>query len=690
MKDKIKRIVGIFTMLVILLCVITACGDRKITSLKIKEGTLQYMYLQNAEYSFDNLKVIVSYNDDTTEEVGKDKLTISEFSTATIGDHKVTITYETKSIEVTLKVTNNEDEYYTLNGIELPQSIVNRNNNTSVQENKETEFYVRDNVYVVGDDNPFVFFPNLTALDDNDELMTINKYRSISKIYIKNSGNNYDLVSEETVATYVAIDEMNSSYDFTEEAIGKQFKLEVRPYYLNEEQLLEVDQWTLSLEFKVVDGYNVTDAKELGLMNNYDDSDNIDSNLEWTTFLANANITKPADLKGLVLHNDLEVTVKDLPSAFVVNNHLRDYLDLYTHKVALGGEFKVYGNYFTIDFSKLPLVDTETASDGVSHSSVFKTYMDAEQVATYSKNSVVSFENLSLIGNANRVDNEEGFGGLIMNKAHSHKVVFDNVIIKTFYINTYMEYYGANLNLNHVKSYDAYQGLIFSYGGNDLTITNSELKRAGGPAMILQHVDPNKSDCYTCGNNSIPNVVVDENTTIESYVAGTEAWFRKLGLDKIAAQIMGLNATFGSNGSFVKTENGVNKMNIIAINMTSGMGLGGQGAQGKLVVGGKEVVNLMKNENADTNLILDVTENKAPVFKTSDGGLGYIISPTENTYLLQNFYAENDYIETVATGDKQLYLKSLNNAQKEAALSTGDYIGLYYEGIGISLGYFHN
>lgn len=690
MKSKIKRILGIFTMLVMMLCVIAGCGDRKIASLKIKEGTLQYMYLQNAEYSFDNLKVIVTYNDDTTEEVGKDKLTISEFSTETIGEHKVTITYETKSIDVTLKVTNNEDEYYTLNGIELPQSIVSRKNNTSVQENKETEFYVRDNIYVVGDDNPFVFFPNLTALDDSDNLMTINKYRSLSKVYLMNN-DNYELISEENIGTYVLIDEMNSSYDFTEDAIGKQFKLEVRPYYLSEEQLLEVDEWTLSLEFKVVDGYNVTNAKELGLMNNYDDSDTIDSNEEWATFLSNSNITKPSNLKGLVLHDDLEVTTNGLPSAFVVNNHLRDYLDLYTHKVELGGEFKVYGNYFTIDFSKLPLVDTETATDGVSHSSVFKTYMEEEQAATYSKNSVVSFENLSIIGNANRENNEDGFGGLIMNKAHSHKVTFDNVIIKTFYINTYMEYYGASLTLNHVKSYDAYQGLIFSWGGNDLNITNSELKRAGGPAMILQHVDALKSsECITCGENSIPNVVIDENSIIESYVTGAEAWFKKIGVDKVATQIKALNSTFTNTGSFIKNDNGVEKMNIVAINMTNGMGLGGQGAQGKLVIGEKEVMNLMKNENAYVNSILKATENKAPVFKTSEGGLGYIISPDNANFLLQNFYAENDYIETVATGNNQIYLKSLNNEQKANALSQGNYIGLYYMGIGISLGYFHN
>lgn len=690
MKNKIKRIAEIFTMLVMLLCVIAGCGDRKIASLKIKEGTLQYMYLQNAEYSFDNLKVIVTYNDDTNEEVGKDKLTISEFSTETIGEHKVTITYETKSIDVTLKVTNNEDEYYTLNGIELPKSIVSRKNNTSVQENKETEFYVRDNIYVVGDDNPFIFFPNLTALDDDDNLMTINKYRSLSKVYLMNN-DNYELISEENVGTYVLIDELNSSYDFTEDAVGKQFKLEVRPFYLSEEQLLEVNDWTLSLEFKVVDGYNVTNAKELGLMNNYDDSDTIDSNEEWATFLTNSNITKPSNLKGLVLHNDLEVTTNDLPSAFVVNNHLRDYLDLYTHKVELGGEFKVYGNYFTIDFSKLPLVDTEIARDGVSHSSVFKTYMEEGQAATYSKNSVVSFENLSIIGNANRKNNEDGFGGLIMNKAHGHKVTFDNVIIKTFYINTYMEYYGGSLTLNHVKSYDAYQGLIFSFGGNDLTITNSELKRAGGPAMILQHVDASKtSECITCGQNSIPNVVIDENSIIESYVTGSEAWFVKLQLTDIAANIKKLNATFGSNGSFIKNDNGVEKMNIVAINMTNGMTLGGQGAQGKLVIGEKEVMNLMKNENADVNLILSATANKSPVFKTNEGGLGYIVSPDNVNFLLQNFYAENDYIETVATGNEQLYLKSLNNTQKESALFEGKYIGLYYEGIGISLGYFHN
>ena len=168
---------------------VAGCGDKEIISLTIKEGTLERVYLQNSDVSgaFDDLKVIVKYNDGTQEEVGKDKLTIGAFSTEEVKKHKVEISYGDEKFEVELTVTNNIDEVYEISGYELPASIMTHNNNkaekgknltTGSEEYiaaKEAEFYNRDDIYVVGDDNAFRFFPNITIVDDDNNLVKKSK-----------------------------------------------------------------------------------------------------------------------------------------------------------------------------------------------------------------------------------------------------------------------------------------------------------------------------------------------------------------------------------------------------------------------------------------------------------------------------------------------------------------------------------
>ena len=199
MKKGIKKIFGVLVMFFMTITLVAGCGDKEIISLTIKEGTLERVYLKDSDVSdaFDDLKVIVKYNDGTQEEVGKDKLTIGAFSTAEVKTHKVEIAFGDEKFEVELTVTNNIDEAYEISGFELPASIMTHYNNKAEKGKnltegseeyiaaKEAEFYDLDNEYVVGDDNKFRFFPNITVVDDDNNPVDINSYKSVSKVYLK-------------------------------------------------------------------------------------------------------------------------------------------------------------------------------------------------------------------------------------------------------------------------------------------------------------------------------------------------------------------------------------------------------------------------------------------------------------------------------------------------------------------------
>ena len=74
------------------------------------------------------------------------------------------------------------------------------------------------------------------------------------------------------------IDEFKHTYDFTEKAIGKTFKIITRPADGIEPDM--IDDVTSELVVNIVDGYNVTTAKELNVISNgEDDIDDNDTRL---------------------------------------------------------------------------------------------------------------------------------------------------------------------------------------------------------------------------------------------------------------------------------------------------------------------------------------------------------------------------------------------------------------------------
>lgn len=724
MRKGIKKIFSMFVMFFMALALVTGCGDKEIISLTIKEGTLGRVYLQNSDVSdaFDDLKVIVKYNDGTQEEIGKDKLTIGAFSTSEVKTHKVEIAYGDEKFEVELTVTNNIDEAYEISGYELPASIMTHNNNkaekgknlTAGSEEyiaaKEAEFYDRDNMYVVGDDNKFRFFPNITILDEENEPIDINSYRSVSKVYLKENSN-YELLSGTELTGYVEVDETNSTYDFKDSAVGKIFKIEVRPYYLTEEQLdsENVGDYTLTFEFKVVDGYNVTNAVELGVLNN-DSTDVIYD--EWTTVLNRAGIERSEELnsiKGIVLHDNINVTTDDIPSELLINGKLNDdyqnhWTDLYDHVTPIGTTFNFYGNYFTVDASAIPV--SNISEEGTGHSALFKFRALNIENDSQALNTKTIIENLSVIGNAPR-SNVQGdkslLGGLMAFKLASHTIEVDNVITKTFLINTALEWERTYVDINHMKSYDSYQNSIFVFMGH-LNVTNSEFMRAGGPLMLLQH--PYDNDNAELNLLKIPYVTIDDSTktTLETFVTGKEAWFTAMNAQEYVTNIVAFSdllqykasqaqksAYFAKNIS-KKQDETILGINMISVNMHNAEGLAtlfnAKYAQGTVTIGETVVVNKMAEDMANLKATImnilsidEATMEQCPIIRTSAGGIGVIVSPDGVNFDIINI---NEILAANADGATQETIET-----EASKLFEGQYLDFHFMGMDILIEYFH-
>ena len=131
-KKLLLALLFVFTFALIL----TACGgDRAVSKLEVIEG-LKAEYELNEAPDYSGVKVLVTYNDGSTETVGADKLTISTLNTSIVGKTKITITYDGVTLDWNVEIKGNvipdhndgnDDAPYTLQSIEylsgLPTSI---------------------------------------------------------------------------------------------------------------------------------------------------------------------------------------------------------------------------------------------------------------------------------------------------------------------------------------------------------------------------------------------------------------------------------------------------------------------------------------------------------------------------------------------------------------------------------------
>ena len=74
-----------------------------------------------------------------------------------------------------------------------------------------------------------------------------------------------------------------------------------------------MEDYTISFEFEVVEGYNVYNAKELGYMDNRTNGAEADA---WNAFKEANNLASDYFPTNLIFHKNIDITVNDVPGYF--------------------------------------------------------------------------------------------------------------------------------------------------------------------------------------------------------------------------------------------------------------------------------------------------------------------------------------------------------------------------------------
>ena len=501
----------------------------------LKESYVQYEIVEQ------NMITILADYENGSETITGEQLAFEPaiLDTSVIGNFDVTISYETASFQWDYEVFENTG----IEGIETPDSIKDYNNNIKEQNesNKRKEFMDREQGYLVGDDNPFIFIPTIYTYIDDEELY-VNGYHSKSIVEEKRGSEWVRLSSEGELLEIVTIDEYASSYDFTEAAIGKSYRLTVRPaatqYALGE-------QFVVSFEFTICDGFNVYNQDDLSHFDNV--------NSLWNSYRAEKGIIAQ-NIDGIILHNDIKIKASNIPQGFFysegdsevstgdadydrVIGSLRDNVDLYHRDVAVDESFVFNGNYFTLNYSSLPYVvresgriDSEPGSV-ISHATLIKAGYNrtGEDLGNY------TMKNLRVIGNANRTEAGEKSGGAIFTKLTSVDSLIYNLIGTQCFTFILTELSGPNATIEKTRGYDSFSSTLYNWGTNNLRIIDSEFIGAGGPIIITDHVNPDANG----DGGSQPHTLV-QNTIMESFVSGNENWFKLVSATAAVPGIIGL------------------------------------------------------------------------------------------------------------------------------------------------------
>lgn len=499
----------------------TSTDYGELLSLEVTSG-LESEYVRYTIVDLDEISITATFANGALTVEGSD-LTFSpeNLDTNEIGEFEITITYLTESVVWTYSVVDYEE----IDNIGAPQFVVDYLANKAEKANKQIEFMDREQDFVVGDDNPFIFFPTIYAFTD-DVPVNVTAYHSVSTVKEKRS-EEWILLSGTELESVVEIDDFASTYDFTEAAIGKEYQLTVRPYG---EKYATSPDYSTSFEFRVEDGYNVYEQDDLVHFNNY--------NALWDSYRSDNEIT-PVSINGIFFQNDIVIERDKLPDGFFykesdvssgdadyewIVGSLRDGVDIYQRDIASGEEFLYSGNYFNLDYSSLPYVVRVGKPKGelgsiISHSSLMRAGI-LEDRASVGK---FTLKNLSVIGNANRSEDAAKTGGGMFLKTSSVEVNVYNTIITSCYTTIISEYCGKKVLIEKTRGYDSFSSLLYNWGVNDYKVKDSEFIGAGGPVIITDYVDQDKD-----GEGYEPHTVI-EDSVLRAFATGNERWFQLVG-----------------------------------------------------------------------------------------------------------------------------------------------------------------
>lgn len=556
--------------------------------------------------------------------------------TASIGSTAGSVS-DTANITVEAKKAS-----YLFAGLNLKPSFTTSASNKGEQTNKEEEFYQKNKDYYVGTENAFSVLPEMSILDIDSRTSYTNSTGSIEKWDKDFKYEISKMVDNSPVDTpaadYQIVNNRKGEIKFAESAIGNNYEIKVTAGGLTATQEARASA-SVTYSVKVIKGYNVYNAKEVSYidqrtgndldMTSWRNGDIIGFKNGWEAFKTANGLNPNYRPDCLIFQDNINVTTSDIPSSFVYTakelktanddkaiGSLKDIMDIYVYYGNKGegnnqeNTLKVYGNYFTIDFSRIPLVKRENGEKSeagacISHSSFFRSMCGSLQ-----------FEDMKIKGNSKRAITEAdkvNAGGGIMFKAceDAKKIITNNIITRQCFITYYAEkpsdvnQYVIEFDLDQCKSFDNYNSFVYSWGGV-INASNSTFGMCGGPCLIQEQAgygesSPENFDASTLTyelHGYVPKSrFVD--CTFDNYVAGTEAWFVQMGATSLVPQIKALSDLYAAYGMSYATDQ--NKVPVVVSQQTQGISMFNFIALNK--VGGASLQEVMKPASGSIEIV---------------------------------------------------------------------------------------
>lgn len=606
-----KVLVFMLSLLCALSCVLLVACNAKVTSIKIENAPAEVE--RGAEIDYSKINIVATLDDGTTETLPLTDKSVSynRIDTSTIGAKTLTVRYSGKEDQTTITVVAGQ--------VDVETVIITEYNNTDgyneyleakkEQSNKQLEFYNRNELYKVGTANGYVFLPVVTAIDESENEVPIDKVDTTFKLYLKDDEDFTELTGD-SLNTYLSNVEDNTYY-FKAAAEHEVFKLEVTladHYILIDEDIAT----TVTQVFEVVSGYNVYDVRGLSVLDNR----NVKS---WASLKEHKfawdngkKLSDFTDVEQVILHNNITITAGDLPSNYFWKEgdsaskegsvsfddalkrspeDLRAYLAGSLKEVYLGEDWEeksdihqrglfvsdgigLSGNYLKIDYvanvneqgeKGLYIVHdfNQVAGETLrtypeTHYSVVCYRHEGVDMSTIKGNHTI--ENVYFVGQTNKTEKTTIPAGLMMVSSNIDGLNINNVIGAKWFCNFTLDGVNtATLTVDGCKLYDSFSQMVYSYRSKEITITNSEMKGAGGPIMIIT--------TRTGGGSAVTNTTVniDSTANMESWLSGGEMWFTINNLPETDVEkLLGVaSVTDGVVGT--KYRNSENKINLIAV-----------------------------------------------------------------------------------------------------------------------------
>ena len=590
---------------------LSACGDPAITGISVKSGTLGEYTIVDTDYSLEDLTLKVTYDNGDVKEVPYSKdITVTGLDTSELGEQVLTVKYLDYTTTFTVTVVE-LDEFYEYLGYQKPDAYTHfeqRRNAATSNPEVETNFSVGGETYKVGDDNPFKFLPKINAVTANGDSVDVNRYNSV--VTVKHGG---VVLEGLDLAFYVSVDTAQSTFDFTEKAVGEEFEITVKP--TTYETGAPYSPITFTVE--VVDGWNVDSVAELSRVEYNPTAKQYVSGLNgkdlWADKKAETGIVD-VPINAVVIHCDLEIKRSDLPDGLFhpagtvhdgkdLSGTLIDSMSFFTRDVNYDETFEIHGNYFSISTRNsgedaIPRVRHYTHDEMLSHSAVFAFGGDNEHaprrvfnghVTEEAPQGEVTINNLSLKGNGSRESGdtaEDSIGGLLGILSTAHKLTINNSLIRAFtsHVVTAGDFDyndiaddliidGAGpseemaVHINNTKMIDSFTTMMLAWGTRNTYINNSVMKAAGGPLIIATH--PNDDDNHP---NYTSNITA-KDSVMENKVMGSEAWFNLTGAASVITGLKAVNGLFTGISSYWVGEGALQKVTSLTDSLEPNAGL---------------------------------------------------------------------------------------------------------------------